>query len=150
MAGILLSYFGTMVTALAALMFVLNAALSSSMLHHARQQPYPMPVIAEAAAPDYEDGVAAKRPEMAQAQASRSDSSFGSVAANPQGPRAATKQALAQKSRNIKVARDQRRQQRLATAQRPDQNYTMALGYAEERPQQLAAEKIFNGPLHRF
>jgi hypothetical protein len=141
MAVILLSYFGTMVTALAALMFVLNTALSSSMVHHARPQPYPMPVIAEVASSEY---------EMAQAQAARPDSSSTTVAANPRGPRTVTKQALAQKSRNIKVARDQRRQQRLAAAQHPDQNYAMALGYAEERPQQLAAAKIFNGAVHRF
>ena len=138
MAVILLSYFGTMVTALAALMFVLNTALSSSMLqHHTRPQPYPMPAIAQAAAP-----------EMARAQAAGPDTSSKSVsmsvAADPDGASAKTKQALAQKSRAIKVAREQRRQQRLAAAQRPDQNTTMALGYAEERPQRLAAAKIFN------
>ena len=151
MAGILLSYFGTMVTALAALMFVLNTALSSSMLqHHTRPQPYPMPVIAEAAAPEYEGAGAEKRPEVTQGQAANPDTSSRSVAADPRGAPAPTKQALAQKSRTIKIAREQRRQQRLAAAQRPDQNYTMALGYAEERPQQLAAAKIFNGPLRRF
>jgi hypothetical protein len=142
MAAILLSYFGTMVTALAALMFVLNTALSSSMLqHHTRPQPYPMPVIAQAAAP-----------EMAQAQVASPDTSSRPVAADPHGAPAATKQALAQKSRTIKIAREQRRQQRLAAAQRPDQTNTMALGYAEERPQRLAAAKIFNAfdPSRRF
>jgi hypothetical protein len=136
MAVILLSYFGTMVTALAALMFVLNTALSSSMLqHHTRPQPYPMPAIAQAAAP-----------EMAQAAGpdTSSKSVSMSVAADADGASAKTKQALSQKSRAIKVAREQRRQQRLAAAQRPDQNTTMALGYAEERPQRLAAAKIFN------
>ncbi len=135
MAAALLGYFTTMATAFVGLMFLLNSVLSSSFVQHARPQPYPMPAIAQAAAP-----------EMAQAAGpdTSSKSVSMSVAADADGASAKTKQALSQKSRAIKVAREQRRQQRLAAAQRPDQNTTMALGYAEERPQRLAAAKIFN------
>jgi len=54
----------------------------------------------------------------------------------------ATQRAFEQRIRPVRVARDQRRKERIAV-RRQDQEYATAMGYAPESREQLAAARIF-------
>jgi hypothetical protein len=122
----LLGYFSTMVAALVGLMFLLNSVLSSSFIGHAHRQSYPMPTMADAAIPD-------EKPAANVALT-------GVETPNPA--------AVEKKSAGIKVARNQRRnvarKEDLAGRQQ-DQEYSLALGYAESDRRQAGGFDLF-GP----
>jgi len=142
MAVALLAYFGTMVTALAGLMLLLNGFLTSPMMERARPHPYPRPVV--------EDTVAAAAPNKS-AEATAAQTQAASVeqtrlaATNPAG--------AAEKGKRPKVARDQTRnanrdrrtfaentsRKEDMAGRRQDQEYTARLGYAQEAQQAVSA-----------
>jgi hypothetical protein len=169
MVVILLSYFSTMVTVLAALMFFLNSVLGSSAFHQTRVQSYPTFAFNETSAPEREAAVAHKPQQVVQTQVDHASPTVAHLAlavsvpvraharrqaiqlASAAQQPAAMQQAFAQqqdgftqKTKPVRIARDQRRQERVA-ARRQDQDHTVALGYAPA-PQsrvQLAATRIF-------
>jgi hypothetical protein len=132
MAVPLLAYFGTMVSAFVGLMLLLNSFLTSSMMERARSQPYPRVVIEETVA-------AAAAPNAPNKQTLAAE-------VNADGAHLASdKQASAEKSKLVNVARAQVRREvarkedlarREDTAgRRQDQEYSTALGYAQEARQ---------------
>jgi len=158
MALALLGYFGTMVTALAVLMTLLSGVLTS--YPGARKpQPYPVPVMAQIAQPDSSDAgktpgrwgpaIVHKAPDDASTAAAAS-------AAAADAQLAAAKQAAADKAKQLKLARDQKRKDDLLRKEdlaraRDTQEYSTALGYGQEPPQQTPFGPPLNlfGP-HRF
>jgi hypothetical protein len=133
MAIPLLAYFGTMVSAFVGLTLLLNSFLTSSMMERPRPQPYPRVVIEEAAA--------------VAAPSSAPNNQSSAVEENTgEAHLAADKQAAAEKSKSLKVARVQvrreaARKENLArkedsAGRRQDQEYSTALGYAQEAQQQ--------------
>jgi hypothetical protein len=145
MALALLGYFGTMVTALVVLMTLLSGVLTSYPVAR-KPRPYPVPVIARTAQRDRSDAertparwgpaVVHKVPDDASAAAS--------AAADAQ--LAAAKQAAADaadKAKRLKLARDQKRKDELARA-RDTEEYSTALGYGQEPPQQAPFGSPFN------
>jgi hypothetical protein len=115
MAVALLGFFTTMVTAFVGLMFLLNVVLSSSFVQHTHPQPYPMPVVAEAATPDNQPAIGAETASVDQ-----------------------PKLAAVAKATHVKVARAPRRKEDLA-GRRQDREYSLALGYAQDGPRQPGA-----------
>jgi hypothetical protein len=145
MAFVLLGYFGTMVTALAVLMTLLSGILTSYPMAR-RPQPHPVPAMAQTARFDgsavgktpgrWGPAIAHKAPDDANAAAS--------AAADAQ--LAAAKQAAADaadKAKRLKLARDQKRKDELARA-RDTEEYSTALGYGQELPQQTPFGSPFN------
>ncbi len=118
MAVALLGYFTTMATAFVGLMFLLNAVLSSSLLTHTRQRPYPTPVFAEAVVPD--------KPPAVSAEAARVEQ---------------PKPVVVAKVARVKVARAQKRKEDMRKEDMAGrrQDYSLALGYAQNGPPQPGA-----------
>jgi hypothetical protein len=147
MAITLLGYFSTMVATLIAFMMLLNNVLSSGVADRSHHRPYPYPAIAQAAAPDNK-------------QAAATDQQT-----SPSGPIAADKESKPSQTAAVAPARiatakqpDRNQRQKLALNQnrkedwagrRQDQEYSLALGYAQDAQRQ-------SGPLydlfgqHRF
>jgi hypothetical protein len=133
MAVPLFAYFGTMVSALIGLLLLLNSFLTSSVMERPRPQPYPRVVIEETAA----TAVPSSAPNN-QIPAVEENAGEAHLTAD--------KQAWAEKSKSLKVARVQARRQvarkedlarREDTAgRRQDHEYSTALGYAQEAQQQ--------------
>jgi len=113
MALALLGYFGTMLTALTALIVLLNGILGSPELERTKPQPHPRPAIAQAIEPEQTQPTNAAR--LVTTQNSES---------------AAVAQLAAAKSKRLKIARYQNR--KALARQREEQNETAALGYAQE------------------
>jgi hypothetical protein len=146
MAVALLSYFSTMVTAFAALMFLLTSVFSSTAIHPVRPQAYRLSAMARAMASERAAAVTAKQPEIAQIQVPVSNSAAAHQASSDSVKDDDTRTAARQtrQARLLRLARDERRKERLAERHQ-DQGYsTMALGYAPESREQLAAARIFN------
>jgi hypothetical protein len=134
MAMVLLSYFSTMVGALIALMLLLNTVLSSSVMQRAKPQPYPVPAMIQTAAPE-EQAATSEKPSGQWGPAIIHKAIASSESANAEDVRpAAAKQATAEKSKRLKVARSQKLNEDLA-GRRQDQEYSTALGYAQEQRQ---------------
>jgi hypothetical protein len=148
MAVILLSYFSTMTTVFVALMFLLTNVLGSVSVHQARPGPHHMSAAARAMALEHY-AAAAKRDEDARLQV---------AALSPAAPRQATPDTdnvartaakQTQKANMIRLARSEQRKEHPAEGQ--GQAYsTLAMGYAPESREQLAAARIFNtvGSIH--
>jgi uncharacterized membrane protein len=146
MGIILLSYFSTMVTVLTLTMVLLNGVLGASTFH---ARAHPKVASAQIVAHRNEVAAAAKRQQVAQILSVAHQDLAGSSPANGResqlAAQPATQPAFEQKALPVRVARDQRREERIA-ARRPDQGYPSALGYAPESREQLAAARIF-GPI---
>jgi hypothetical protein len=141
MAVVLLSYFSTMVAALVALMLLLNTVLSSSVMQRVKPQPYPVAAMTQTAAPEQQAAVS----EQQAAASEKQPGPWGpaiihkaiddSATVNADDLRlAAAKQAAAEKSKRLKVARNQKLNEDLA-GRRQDQEYSTALGYAQDQRQ---------------
>ena len=143
MAVVLLSYFGTMVTALAALMFLLTNVFSATTLHTARPQPYRLSATARTMAA--EQVAAAKPLEVAQLPVSASapigDHQTSSTLISDHHTRTTAKQV--QKAKLVRLARDEKRKERLVERYQDRGYTTVALGYAPASPERAAAERIF-------
>jgi hypothetical protein len=131
MAMVLLSYFSTMVGALVALMLLLNTVLSSSVMQRAKPQPYPVPAMIQTAAPEEQAAASEKQPGQ-WGPAIIHKAIAGSDAEDVR--LAAAKPAAAEKSKRLKVARIQKLNEDIA-GRRQDQEYSTALGYAQEQRQ---------------
>ncbi len=147
MAAILLGYFGTMVTVFAAGLFFLASILDTATVRHARPEAHRVTAAARAMAAERVASSLPAQTEVAQLQlavlaAPSARPSDAAVAANDGSTRAAAKQT--QKAKQLKLARDQRRRERLASQHLDRSNTTAALGYAPETPTRTAAERIFN------
>jgi hypothetical protein len=129
MAVVLLGYFSTMVTVLAALMFLLNSFLTSPLMQRPRPRPYLAPAVEQTAAQDKQPG--SQGPPVIYKAAD------GAMAATAGDPRFA-----AEKNKQLKLARVP---QRKDVIHQPDeQPGSIALSYNQEPPQQPAAPSIFN------
>jgi hypothetical protein len=149
MAAALLGYFGTMVAALAGLMLLLNSFLTSPYMD--RPRPYPRPAV------EIEQTVAAAPASGAPITQTH--------ATNVEVPdSASSRQAAAEKSRHLKVARSQIRRgvaprddlarnnlarndlarKEDSAGRRQDQEYSTALGYAHDAQQQAATAPLFD------
>jgi hypothetical protein len=143
MAAILLGYFGTMVTIFAAGMFCLASILDTATVRHPRPEAPRLTATARAMLAERMASNTPRQAELAELQvavpvaipASRLDV----VAASDDNVRMTKKQI--QKAKLLKIARNERRRERLASRQ---SSATTALGYAPESPTRTAAERIFN------
>jgi hypothetical protein len=146
MAVILLSYFSTMVTVLAVLMVLLNGVLGASAFHPARAQAHLRVAYTQTIVPGNGAAAAPKLQQVAQISPVTHQASANSNSANGRqrrpAPQRATQQAFEQRTKPVRVARDQRRKERIAV-RRQDQEYATAMGYAPEPREQLAAARIF-------
>jgi hypothetical protein len=144
MAVILLSYFSTMVTAFVALMFLLTNVFGSVSVHQARHEPHHMSAAARAMALEHYAAADVKRAEIDQTQVAASSP------AAPQKASAGSDRVLrtaAKQTQKVKVARlahDEQRTERLAEGQQGQGYSTLAMGYAPDSREQLAASRIFN------
>ena len=150
MAVILLSYFSTMVTVFAALMFLLTNVFGSVSVHKAKPEPHHMSAAARAMALEHY-AAAAKRDEDARPQVAvlspAAPQKTPTAAGGDQVTRTAAKQT--QKVKVARLARDEQRTERLAEGQQGQGYSTLAMGYAAmgyapDSRVQLAAARIFN------
>lgn len=122
-----------MVSAFFGLMLLLNSFLTSSMMERPRPQPYPRVVVEETVA----------------ARSSTADKQIPAAEVNSgEAHVAVDKQASAEKSKPLKTARVQTRREvarkddlarrENSSGRRQDQEYSTALGYAQEAQQQPA------------
>jgi hypothetical protein len=144
MAVALLGYFGTMVAALAGLMLLLNSFLTSSYMDRARPDPRPAVEIEQTAAAAPASGAPITQTRATNVEVPDSASS---------------RQAAAEKSKHLKVARSQIRRdvaprddlarkdlarKEDSAGRRQDQEYSTALGYAHDAQQQAATAPLFD------
>jgi hypothetical protein len=151
MALVLLSYFGTMVTVFATLMFLLTNVFGSISVHQHRAEPHRMSAAARAMVAERYAAADARRTEVAQAELARAKVAVSIPAplqkataesGSDRGTQTALKQA--QKAKLVRIARNEKHNERLAERHR-DQDYaTLALGYASDPREQLEAAHIFN------
>jgi hypothetical protein len=146
MAVILLSYFSTMVTAFVALMFLLTNVFGSVSVHQARHEPHHMSAAARAMALEHYAAADVKRAEIDQTQVAASSPAAPQRASAGTGSdhvlRTAAKQT--QKVKVVRLAHDEQRRERLAEGQQGQGYSTLAMGYAPDSREQLAASRIFN------
>ena len=145
MAVILLSYFSTMVTVFAALMFLLTNVFGSVSMHQARPEPHHMSAAARALALEHY-AAAAKRDEDARLQVAvlsqAAPQKTPTAAGGDQVTRTAAKQT--QKAKVVRLARNEQRTEHPAEGQQGQGYSTLAMGYAPDSHVQLAAARIFN------
>jgi hypothetical protein len=143
MAAILLGYFGTMVTIFAAGMFCLASILDTATVRHARPEAPRLTASARAMLAERMASNTPKQAELAELQVAvptaAAASRLDAVAASDDTARMTKKQI--QKAKLLKIARNERRRERLASRQSYS---TTALGYAPESPTRTAADRIFN------
>jgi hypothetical protein len=134
----LLGYIGTMVAAFAMLVVVWHHVIGPPQSETVRQQPRPIGAVAQAAPPLQQPGawgpaVIHKADDGADAAASADDARL-----------AAAQAAAAEKAKRLKQARYQKRKEQEQLArQRDDQQYSTALGYAQEPSQTVAPAPVF-------
>jgi hypothetical protein len=144
MAVILLSYFSTMVTVFAALMFLLTNVFGSVSVHQARLGPHHVSAAARAMA--LEHYAAAKRDEDARLQVAvlspAATQKTPTAVRDDQVTRTAAKQT--QKAKVVRLAQNGQRAERLAGSSTLAMGYAPVSGYAPESREQPAAARIFN------
>jgi hypothetical protein len=134
----LLGYIGTMVAAFAMLVVVWHHVVGPPQLEAVRQQPRPIGAVAQVAPPVPQPGawgpaVIHKADESADAAASEEDARL-----------AAAQAAAAEKAKRLKQARYQKRKEQEQLArQNGDQQYSAALGYAQEQSQTPPPAPVF-------
>jgi hypothetical protein len=134
----LLGYIGTMVAAFAALVVVWHHVIGPPQLETVRQQPRPIGAVTLAATPVPQPGawgpaVIHKADDGADADASAEDARL-----------AAAQAAAAEKAKRLKQARYQKRKEQEQLArQSGDQQYSAALGYAQEQSQTPPPAPVF-------
>jgi hypothetical protein len=148
MAAILLGYFTTMVATLFALMMLLNTVLSSGMTERVHHRPYPYPAVAQASALDNKQAAATDKQTGQQTGSSESESVIGhkgttlQMASVAPARLAAAKPRLPDRNQRQKSALNQTHKEN-AAGRRQDQEYSLALGYAQE-PQRQAGGPLFD------
>jgi type III secretory pathway component EscR len=146
MAVILLSYFSAMVTAFVALMFVLTNVFGSITVHQVRPEPHHISAAARAMVLQHYAAADAKHGE---------DSRIQVAALSPAAPQKATPDAgsdhvtqtaakQTQKANTVRLARNEQRKEHPAEWQLGQGHSPLAMGYAPESREQLAAARIFN------
>jgi hypothetical protein len=144
MAVILLSYFSTMVTVFAALMFLLTNVFGSVSVHQAR--PEPRHISAAARAMALEHYADTNRGEDARIRVAGLSPAAPPKAAVDAGgdhvTRTVAKQT--QKAKVVGLARNDQRTEHPAEGQQGQGYSTLAMGYAPDSRVQLAAARIFN------
>jgi hypothetical protein len=136
MAVTLLGYFSTMVATLVAFMMLLNGVLSSGLTERAHHRPYTYPAVAQAVAPNDKQAAATDK-QAAQRETAvidKASTPLQTAAIIPAGPETA-KQALSGRNQRPKLALNQKRKEDRAGRQQ-DQEYSLALGYAQEAQRQ--------------
>jgi hypothetical protein len=136
MAVTLLGYFSTMVATLVAFMIILNNVLSSGMMERAHHRPYPYPAIAGAAAADNKQAAATGKQISPSGPviADKANTASQMVAVAP-ARLATAKQSVPDRNQRSKLALDQNHKEDVA-GRRQDQEYSLALGYAQETQRQ--------------
>jgi hypothetical protein len=144
MAVILLSYFSTMVTVFVTLMFLLTNVFGSVTVHQVRPAPHRISAAARAMALERYAAADVKRAEIAQTQVAASSPAAPqkTSADTDHVTRTAAKQT--QKAKVVRLARNEQRTERLAEGQQGQVYSTLAMGYAPDSREQLAAARIFN------
>jgi hypothetical protein len=145
MAMALAGYLGTMMAALVAFMMLWNSIIGPPTLERVRQQPHPVVAIAQ----DSQDSPvqvapAAKQPgPWGPAVVHGADEASNAV---EDARLAAAKDAAVEKTKRLKQARNQKRKEQLARQrQDQDQQFSTALGYDQQPPQDVSSASIF-GP----
>jgi hypothetical protein len=145
MAVILLSYFSTMVTVFAALMFLLTNVFGSVSVHQARLGPHHVSAAARAMALEHY-AAAAKRDEDARLQVAvlspAAPQKTPTAVGGDQVTRTAAKQT--QKAKVVRLAQNGQRAERLAGSSTLAMGYAPESGYSPESREQPAAARIFN------
>jgi hypothetical protein len=146
MAAILLGYFTTMVATLVALMMLLNTVLSSGITERVHHQPYPYPAVAQALALDNKQAAATDKQTGQQTGPSESITGHKETTLQMAGVAparlAAAKPRLPDRNQRQKSALNQTHKEN-AAGRRQDQEYSLALGYAQE-PQRQAGGPLFD------
>jgi hypothetical protein len=135
MAMALAGYLGTMMAALVALMTLWNSIIGPPALERIRQQPHPVVAIVP-------DAPAAKQPgPWGPPVVHGVDEASNTV---EDAHVAAAKDAAAEKvKQQLKQARYQKRKEQLAL-QRQDQQFSTALGYDQQPPQDVSSASVFS------
>ena len=139
MAVILLSYFSTMVSVFAALMFLLTNVFGSVSVHQARPVPHHVSAATRAVTLEHY-AAAAKRDQDARLQVAvlspAAPQMTPTAAGGDQVTRTAARQT--QKAKVVRLAHNGQRTKRLAGYS------TLAMGYAPESREQSSAARVFN------
>jgi hypothetical protein len=146
MAVILLSYFSTMVTVFVTLMFLLTNVFGSITVHQVRPEPHRISAAARAMALERYAAANVKRAEIAQTQVAASSPAAPQKASADTGSDHVTRTAAkqTQKAKVVGLARNGQRTEGLAEGQQGQGYSTLAMGYAPDSREQLAAARIFN------
>jgi hypothetical protein len=134
MAITLLGYFSTMVATLVAIMLFLNNVLSSGLVERPHHRLYPYPAVAQAVVPDNKQVAATDRQTSSSGPVIAAKANETSPAVAP-ARIAANKQLEPDRSQRQRLAVNPRRKEDVAGRQQ-DQEYSLALGYAQEPQQQ--------------
>lgn len=134
MAMALAGYLGTMMAALVALVALWNTVVGPPALERIRQQPHPVVAMVP-------DAPTAKQPGPWGPPVVHGvdDNSY----AIEDAYLAAAKDAAVEKTKRLKQARYQKRKEQLAR-QRQDQQFSTALGYDQQPPQDISSASVFN------
>ena len=146
MAATLLGYFTTMVATLVALMVLLNNVLSSGVTERVHHQPYPYPAVAQVSVPDNKRAATDKQTDPSEPVIAAKASVPSRTAAVASVRLATAKQSLPDRNRRQKSALNQSHKEDAARRQQ-DQEYSLALGYAQEpyqEPQRQAGGPLFD------
>jgi hypothetical protein len=139
----LLGYIGTMVAAFAALVVVWHQVVGPPQLETVRQQPRPIGVVTQAAPPVQRLGVQ-QLGAWGPAVIHKADDGADADASAEDARLAAAQAAAAEKAKRLKQARYQKRKEQEQLArQSGDQQYSAALGYAQEQSQTPPPAPVF-------
>jgi hypothetical protein len=140
MAMALAGYLGTMMSALVALMMLWNGVIGPPTLGRVRPQPHPVIAIAQGSPEQVFPTAKQPGPWGPPVVHGVDDNSNAAEDAHL----AAAKDAAAEKAKQqLKQARYQKRKEQLAR-QRQDQQFSMALGYDQQPPQDISPASIFS------
>jgi hypothetical protein len=139
----LLGYIGTMVAAFAALVVVWHHVVGPPQLETVRQQPRPIGAVTQAAPPVQQLGVQ-QLGAWGPAVIHKADDGADAAASAEDARLAAAQAAAAEKAKRLKQARYQKRKEQEQLArQSGDQQYSAALGYAQEQSQTPPPAPVF-------
>ena len=139
----LLGYIGTMVAAFAALVVVWHQVIGPPQLETVRQQPRPIGAVTQAVPPVQQPGVQ-QLGAWGPAVIHKADDGADAAASAEDARLAAAQAAAAEKAKRLKQARYQKRKEQEQLArQSGDQQYSAALGYAQEQSQTPPPAPVF-------
>ena len=140
----LLGYIGTMVAAFAALVVVWHHVVGPPQLETVRQQPRPIGAVTQAAVPAPAPQLGAWGPAVIHKADESADAAANAAASEEDARLAAAQAAAAEKAKRLKQARYQKRKEQEQLArQSGDQQYSAALGYAQEQSQTPPPAPVF-------